>query len=356
VPSRILARFLALLVAAAACLALLGGSAQASLRWAPPPLIQPTTVSVTEDNHVLKLDPAKDYVVELPTDRPLRATGGLTIAGGRNVVLVGGEISIPYQGPAPGTQDRRALYLKGQTGTVHVEGLLLSGPDLNEGIDLDQRLGATVQIQNVRVEDAAPRDAADRLAYHTDIIQSWAGPERLRIDRLTGSTGYQGFFLQPTQFGTLPTQAWEISNVNLRGLPGAAYLLWKGSGVKVNASNLWLQPAPNRSLALSVWGPLSEWGNPSQGAPPGGDFVPQGAVGIGYRRSGAVGAALSAPAPSESGTAAPPAAAAPAPAPKPSAKRMAKACTRIARRRASRARRPASKAKRRAARRSRRCR
>lgn len=37
--------------------------------------------------------------------------------------------------------------------------------------------------------------------YHPDIIQNWGGPTYYRIDRLTGSSNYQGFMMQPTQYG-----------------------------------------------------------------------------------------------------------------------------------------------------------
>jgi hypothetical protein len=281
-----MARVIGTATLAVTCLVLLlpGTAAAAPLRWPAPALTQPTTINVTAANAALRLDVTRDYVVKLPRDAPLEATGGLSITGGRNVVLVGGEIAIPDQGPAPGANDQRALYLKGQTGTVHVEGLLLSGPDLNEGINLDQRLGATVQIQNVRVEGAAPRAVDGGAVHHTDIVQTWAGPAQLRIDRLTASTGYQGFFLQPAQYGRTPTQPWQISHVNLTGLPGSGYLLWKGAGWPIETSHVWLQPVLSRSLALTVRGPLAEWGAGLHlGTYRGGDFVTRNAVGLRYR-------------------------------------------------------------------------
>ena len=45
---------------------------------------------------------------------------GLTIEGGRNVVLVGGEIH--HGQPISSASSNRGLYLVDQTGTVHVEG------------------------------------------------------------------------------------------------------------------------------------------------------------------------------------------------------------------------------------------
>src|SRR5205807_6072932 len=108
------------------------------LTWAPPQLKNPIVVNVTNQYRALVLDPARDYIVRMP-QQPLTASYGLAIAGGHNVVLIGGEIDIPWQGTNPPEDSRRALYLKEQTGTVHIEGLLMTGADLTEGIDLDER-------------------------------------------------------------------------------------------------------------------------------------------------------------------------------------------------------------------------
>ena len=159
--SRIAVRAGTLLFVAITLFTCLSAPADAALsrRWPAPPLTDPVTVYATDANRWLKLDVTKDYIVKLPADRPLTASGGLIIDGGRNVVVIGGEISIPYQGPVPAANARRGLYLKGQTGTIHIEGVLIGGSDLNEGIDLDERLGATVQLQNVRIASTIPRDA-----------------------------------------------------------------------------------------------------------------------------------------------------------------------------------------------------
>jgi hypothetical protein len=66
-----------------------------SLAWAPPALSDPQTVDVPTSGGVLRLDSGRDYIVEFP-DRAV--TGGVGLNGGRNVVIVGGEISIPWQG------------------------------------------------------------------------------------------------------------------------------------------------------------------------------------------------------------------------------------------------------------------
>src|SRR6266511_5023186 len=67
------------------------------LSWTPPHLDSPITVTVSASNHVLKLDPARDYLVRMPTTK-LSVLGGLVIVGGHDVVLIGGAITIPSWG------------------------------------------------------------------------------------------------------------------------------------------------------------------------------------------------------------------------------------------------------------------
>src|SRR4051812_23666132 len=103
---------------AAAALALLpiGGGQHATtagrVSWRPPALHHAQTVTVTPDHRALTLDPGRDYVVQMPHS-PVR--GGVSIAGGHNVVLIGGEIDIPPQGRRASIDSRRGLLLKAQT-------------------------------------------------------------------------------------------------------------------------------------------------------------------------------------------------------------------------------------------------
>jgi hypothetical protein len=285
-------------VAIAALLVLLlsGGSSAPKLRWAPPPLHQPTTVSAADSaaggdsDHFLRLRPNQDYLVRMP-DTPLTGEGGLTIEGGHNVVLIGGEIDIPMQpGNPPSSDSRRGLYLIGQTGTVHVEGLLIQGPDLSEGIDLDERLGAVVQVENVRVQGVHARDESGFTDNHPDVLQTWAGPAELRVDRLSGSTDYQGFFLAPNQFGAQPPPKVTLSHVDLRGTRPPqrcnCFLLWQAGSFPISTEEVWLTPHPGDQLAHTQWPSPRPWGGVSGGSPPGGEFVPPGVAGTSYRSPG----------------------------------------------------------------------
>lgn len=191
------------------------------LTWAPPELTDPITETVTPDHHSLELDTDRDYVVQLPRN-PVPLKGGVTITGGHNVVVIGGEIHVPRSESAPDAVDRRAMYLKGQTGTVHVEGVHLTG-DLSDGFNLDERDGAVVQIQNVQID--LVHGSHD--THHADVIQTWAGPRVLRVDGLRAATEYQGFFLLPDQrMDDYVPDSFVFRRTVLSMMPHSAYALW----------------------------------------------------------------------------------------------------------------------------------
>ena len=118
----------------------------------------------------------------MPKDRPW--IGELNIYGGRNVVLIGGEVRIPSPEEDPSfgkgedgkqKRSRRAVYLQGTTGTIHIEGLLISGEGLHEGFNVAEREpGCIVQLQNIRCETLHGSFSAN----HADVVQSWAGLPR----------------------------------------------------------------------------------------------------------------------------------------------------------------------------------
>ena len=260
----------------------------APLSWAPPNLEDPTVVEVTNANSKLKLDTARDYVIRMPA-RPLTAAGGLVIEGGHDLVLIGGEVRIPWQGRKPVENSRRGLYLKNQTGTVHVEGLALGGRDISEGINLDQRAGGVVQLQNIRVDGVHARDQRAFSDNHPDVLQTWGGPRVLRVDGLTGSSDYQGLFLHPQQFGGPRPRGFDLRNVDIRGTGTARYLLWQATPFKLSTRNVWASGGAGRPWTQTVWPSPSYWPSVRSGRPPSGAFVGRNAAGIGYESPGYAG-------------------------------------------------------------------
>lgn len=263
--------------------------AAGALRWGPPPLESPTTVRITNSNRNVWLQGGRDYVIEFP-DTPIDVSGGVVISGGRNVVIVGGRI---HHSSWRGTWSsaNRGLLVQGQTGTVHIEGLHITG-HLTEGIDLSQPEGAVVQIQNVRVEKVV----GSKDTNHADIVQTWAGPRVLRMHNVTGVSTYQGIFLRPndTSIGHRGrTQEVTLSRIQIiQTGPNAAYAFWKGvdGGIDypLSAQDLWVTDPRSADRGQVLWPKgTSTWDAVSFGRPPGGDFVPATAVGVAYSSPGA---------------------------------------------------------------------
>jgi hypothetical protein len=262
--------------------------AGAKLTWKPPTLTSPTTVDVTNATRTRTLDTSKDYIVNV-TEKITEA-GGIQIQGGRNVVLIGGEIhnSKWHASGSEREKSNRALYVHKFTGTFHVEGLWAHG-NISDFIDVDSRPSNTVlQVQNCRAEGLS--SVAAEASNHADVIQSWGGPTgALRVDRLTGYSDYQGIFLDPTKYDPVPIKLIDLRRVNLEGLnPQGRYLLWLRSQA-VAVEDVWVQPGPkypNESGVYPASDPLAA--KIKKGRPPGGDFVPAGAVGMGYVSPGYV--------------------------------------------------------------------
>jgi hypothetical protein len=269
------------------------------LTWAPPALQNPITRHVDVTGGLGTLDATRDYVLIMPS---APRTEALVINGGRNVVLIGGEVAIPYQGTSPTITSRRALYIANSTGTVHVEGLLLHGDDISEGIQINAP-SAVVQIQNVSVRNVHARDQVRFSDNHPDVIQTWGGVGELRVDGLTGESDYQGLFFKADFNG--PHGRVRLRNVNLRAMPTTRYQFWMdgtgGGYPTVTLDGVWVQPGPNRSFGKTVWPDVDHAQHPvrivdgaaswptlpvtgvvRQGTPPGGDFVPASSVGLGY--------------------------------------------------------------------------
>lgn len=247
-------------------------------------------VSASNANARLFLDSSRDYVVHMPP-APITAEGGVWIVGGRNVILIGGEIfnDSPI-GSSESIDNAYGLFLKNQTGTVHIEGLWIHGRGIGQALVLDQGAGATIQAQRSRFETLHPVGNV-----HTDGIQTWRGPYRLKLNQMTIKTAGVGIQTMPHEYGPVQIDAWEYRNVNVEQTTNAAYALWKGA----HSGGWWREVHENfwvKNLGYLAWPDLSHWSPAgparvegqqfTQGAPPSGDFVPGGSVGTGYQSPG----------------------------------------------------------------------
>jgi hypothetical protein len=223
----------------------------ARLGFRPPTLVRPITIAVRDNMGDLKLDVGRDYRIVLPRGRAWVNSKGLSIAGGHNVIVVGGLVDVRDGYLASGKATRRAAYIRNSTGTVFVEGVRFvssTAGSLTEGVDLSCPSAAVV-LQNVALGSIL---AGSQSTNHADAIQSWAGPARLFIDGFTATTRYQGFFLLPQQHSSsaVSSTGWDFRRVFLRGI-ASGYLLWRDNGsYPIRTSEVYVVGSPKQSSGM----------------------------------------------------------------------------------------------------------
>jgi hypothetical protein len=288
-----------------------------SLEWDPPVLDHPTTlfppVHDTSPNGITDytLDNSKDYVIKLPDQKKV---GGLVIEGGRNVQIIGGYITANPDHSVDNTDwTSRALYIKKNVGTVHIEGVLIddSAGGQSDGIEINSP-DSIVQIENVRIAGLSGREDQ----YHADALVLDKNVKELRVDRFTAYSNYQGISF----FGNGPSVMRNV-NVGYKASPyvfdnGCCHFLWFTDNdcetATHNLSKVYVQPKSTQLLGNSVWPTVDDpasckavtsreetaasekekavtWpqlplihGLAELGPPGGGDFVPDGVAGVSY--------------------------------------------------------------------------
>lgn len=300
------------------------------LKWAPPVLANPTTITVTNANRAFGENAAplprdRDYIFRLA--EPITA-GTVQIVGGRHVVIVGGEINLDGKEKPCGSfvnNNVIGLQLGAQAGICHLEGLHIHGRGMAQGIVFWAVAGTyttTLRLQNCRIE------ALEKVATsgaHTDAIQLYAGPNRLELFQNTIVSRGPCLQLQtydlaadamPTpemhwfertncrqldQSGNCPDpppyhRAWFLTK-NLKGASSSQkpwpqhnqdFWLDEINGQDYNAGGT------SGDAKAAGWNPPGAsgyvvTGEPIRlGTPPGGDFVPAGVAGVGYTSPGYV--------------------------------------------------------------------
>lgn len=280
------------------------------LKYAPPYVgtVTPRPVADGYTKYTLPVD--RDAIFELPN---FVKNGSLFVEGGRNIIIRGGHIR-------PNVDTSRAIYIKNNKGTVHIEGVVIEGSGtLNfDAITIDSP-DTILQVQNVRILNVHGTHSG----FHGDIIQPFSGLKELRVDRLTGSSSYQGLQLATT--GT-PIGSVELNRVNLKSngaqtQESGGQLFWMMSAnyvfdcvrqqYPVKLENVFLQGRPENGThmfthtvypmrgqldnnGVDCGGALSGDGTKitfpalpvtgflSAGAPEGGDYVKEGEAGLNY--------------------------------------------------------------------------
>jgi hypothetical protein len=279
-----------------------------ALRWAPPALVEPKTITLGTGYTHTTLPTNRDYIVKLP---PTKKVGGTWIDGGHNVVIVGGYITVPPGGSSASTNETTALSIKGATGTVHVEGVLIDGSGGGEfdGVTINAPL-ATVQLENLRI--VGVQGSYDKV--HADVVQPWGGVKDLRIDRLTGRSNYQGLTLKPDlgAIGSAELEEVDVTATTEGTVDRGGHMLWLTRGLDTcetfpaTLSNVFVTPRPGMQLSGAVWPQknfsgtcpasgsktalgwtaLPVLGNVQLGPPASGSYVPAGAAGLNYQSPG----------------------------------------------------------------------
>ena len=291
--------------------------ADSRLRWAPPPLVSPTTLTVptgTTFYAPAALGDSEDAIVVLPATTRLR---GIEITGGRNIHVIGGRI-VPNAGTT-----MTPLRFKYQTGEIYIEGVEIDLVNdirkdaINwEGRPLADPSGPTypnLTVQNCRLINIKGVNA--NLSEHGDAIQPQGPVGKLRADKNTITTGYQGIFVPP-QAAITSTDLSRIDFSYITGVDPTTYAVWfldsaaqapspvslqeiyitPRSGQSIGPDAVWPKSTlggADASIAAIVAGDGSvSWppatlisGSVKSGAPAGGEFVPSGTVGLGYTQA-----------------------------------------------------------------------
>jgi hypothetical protein len=282
------------------------GQGLTSLTWAPPALTNPVTYRVSGTPTAITAAPGQDSIVRFtgPVNRRL------DLEGGRNWVIVGGEINIDR--PWERLVDRNAIHVSDATGVVHIEGVFMHGAYINEGIKTCAP-DAVLQIENDRIVDLHGTQAG----YHADVIQPYCGFKELRVDGLTGSSQFQGVMFKADRGSWRTT---TLKRVNLVGIaPQDGYLINVVSGCcnddgnsyvtgPISLSDVYINPdishhdgtlsgniCPAATFAFGTDSATSReyaehrtgvspqiTGRIWKGRPTLGDYVPQGVAGLGY--------------------------------------------------------------------------
>lgn len=161
---------------------------------APDPILRPPQTVPAElrlDDHypVPKLSDTRDYIIIMP---PVVRRTNITIRGGRNVIIVGGRVSIDKG------LDQACFSLQdGSPGRViHLEGIVADARmgGQSDGLQISCRQ-STVQILNTRITGLLGGFEREKGFRHADVLQLLAGA-RTRLENFTGSSHYNNLYMR----------------------------------------------------------------------------------------------------------------------------------------------------------------
>lgn len=311
------------------------------LTWAPPQCgdaqhrCADLTLRNTGAHQTPSLNDNTDYRIHLPANGPL--VGGLTITGGHSVQIIGGQIDLTYP-CSNDASDCMGIYIaKDSPGAVFVEGVWIHNAahigrtcpggasstsqtcSSGDGIDVNTADNGAIHVNTITLENIRIDGISGCSGYgdHADVFQPYQAPDdTIRIDRLTGTTNCQGLTIDPdlaySIWHTFPSSI-TVQNANIdvtvnpygENAYGYGWWLTRGTGCESGQlllANDYSSKPQSSAVTNTVWpypacgarysGGAVSWpgthikGSIRIGVPPGGDFVPLGSVGVGYRSPG----------------------------------------------------------------------
>lgn len=298
----------------------------------------PNTPLSDADRDFFNLSTSTDYLFHLDDYVYFNS---IRFRGGRNVVCIGGQITLYYESDPvlnPDGKLRQGLQLWPMPGTqrMHIEGVVIrpnpadSDHSLRTGISIQGDAtnkpdsSCIITLENLRIGPTGIRTIHTDSDYHSDTIhmaQSGVGADNydglVRIYKVTGTQEYVGL-----QTGANRGGRYDVSQMNERPIdihPGYSshfHLYQEYREMRVDLSEFYLdrtgtdytfgnsvypqeapdgrnlqgQPEDAPSFGVDAEGrTYAEWpvsanigGRAYDGLPARGDFVPDGAVGIGY--------------------------------------------------------------------------
>lgn len=285
------------------------------LSWKPPTLISPTVVDVPTGFYSGTFGAQEDVILELPASTRIST---ISVTGGRNVVVIGGTNLLNS-----GTSGSSIMRFQSVSGHVFIEGVSIDAnlgaatPNHHDAIDAyGDTAGPYVNVPDVTIENCRVVGVNGSSATnHADIYQPQGAIGRLRIDKLTGRSNYQGLFVPPQN----PIGSRDLRRIDLgyeAGGDPVTYLLWlqdsnaAQSPVRTLLSEVYVEPRAGQTIpaqavfpstgevdtsakaigALSFDGGASAYwpdevattGSAKTGPPTTGEFVPAGVAGFGY--------------------------------------------------------------------------
>ena len=314
------------------------------LAWSPPQCGDQTHrckslyLRNTGSHQTPVLNNNTDYQIHLPKNGPL--VGGITIAGGRRVEIIGGEIDLTYPCSNDASHCTGIYIAKKSPGSMFVEGVWIHNParigptcptgaskaaqtcSTGHGIDIntadDGQINVnTITLENIRIDGIS---GCSGYGDHADVIQPYQAPDdTIQIDGLTGVTNCTGLMLDPDlaydNWHTFPTSI-TITNTNIdvtanpypkTVYPTTWWLTYANtceSGpvflsddysseplIERGSPSMWPNPdnpdcGTEDSNGIVSWKNTRIEGSIQTGNPPEGDFVPLGVAGLDYRLAG----------------------------------------------------------------------